>query len=197
MVNAVRRFCGDLGTEAPILDVGCGNGLFWHSLFGARPAVGVDYSLGMCALARARGMAAYHADALALPFAAEQFEFAYSIEILQYIDDLPAFLAELARVCRPGGRIVVSTLNRSSLLRRTVRTVQKFVPRPHATSRRTIIMRSAGDIQAAGLPSGLQVRAVCWSHFPFPWDHCSGRPRYLLNPLASNVIVEFAKPTRQ
>jgi SAM-dependent methyltransferase len=111
IIAAFRRVCGAIPPNARILDVGCGNGIFWESLLGGPRAIGIDYSLSMCVLARARKLLAYQANALALPFADEQFDLIYSAEMLQLIDDLPALFAELARVCRPGGRIVVSTLN--------------------------------------------------------------------------------------
>jgi SAM-dependent methyltransferase len=117
IVKGFRRILGDNPPEVAILDVGCGNGLFWQALFDRHPAVGIDFSLPMCLLAQAKGMRVYQADATALPFAADQFDLVYSAEIAQCVPDLEAFTQELARVCRPGGRIVVSTLNGASLLR--------------------------------------------------------------------------------
>src|SRR5262249_5931116 len=110
IVAGFRRLCGIVPADARLLDVGCGNGMFWQALFGDRAVIGVDYSAGMCALARARGMLVYQADAMALPFADDQFDLIYSAEVLQCVADLPALLAELARVTQPGGRVVVSTL---------------------------------------------------------------------------------------
>jgi SAM-dependent methyltransferase len=80
--------------------------------------VGIDFSFEMCVLARARGMLAYQADALALPFADEQFDLVYGAVRLEHIDDLGTLFAELGRVCRPNGRVVVGTANRASLARR-------------------------------------------------------------------------------
>src|SRR5262249_29141694 len=128
IAEAFRRACGPLSAHARVLDAGCGNGLFWTTLSGAPNVVGVDYSLGMCARARARGMRVYHADATALPFADQEFDLIYSAEILQCVGNLAALIAELARVCRTDGRIVVSTLNRASLLRRSMREVRKILP---------------------------------------------------------------------
>jgi SAM-dependent methyltransferase len=193
MVEGLRRFCSGLPDSAAVLDVGCGNGLFWEALFGHRPIVGVDYSREMCRLAQARGMQVYHADAIALPFADDQFDLIYSAEIIQYIEDLPALLTELARVCRPGGRIVVTTLNRASLIRRAVRFVRWLFPRKNGPKHSKLVMRSAAAIVADGARASLDLQAVCWSHFPFPWQYCATRPHHPLSPLASNVIVAFDK----
>ena len=193
MVDGFRALCGDPPASARILDIGCGNGLFWQALFGNRAVVGVDFSIGMCSLAMARGMEVYHADARALPFADAQFDLLYSAEILQYIDDLPALMAELARICRPGGHIIVSTLNRLSLLRRSVRAVRRVFPRRQAAPPAVVVMRSAEEISAAGQSAHLRLGTICRSHFPLPWRYNSSQARHALDPLASNAIVEFIK----
>jgi ubiquinone/menaquinone biosynthesis C-methylase UbiE len=195
MIDTFRRLCGHLPAAALVLDVGCGNGLFSEAMFGQRQIVGVDYSLGMCSRARSRGMRVYHADAMALPFADAQFDLVYSAEIVQYIDDLPAFIAELARVCRPGSAIIISTLNRSSLLRQASGRIKEILLRRSAEPS-TTIMRSVQDMLAAAELSHLQLGKVCWSHFPFPWQHFTASRRYRFALLASNLIVEFTKIAR-
>jgi ubiquinone/menaquinone biosynthesis C-methylase UbiE len=196
IIAGFRRLCGDLGADKQALDVGCGNGMFWKVLFSNRPVVGVDYSLGMCALAHARGMQVYQADATALPFADDEFDLIYSAEALQCIADLPALLTEFTRVCRPGGRIVVSTLNRTSLFRRAMHLVRKLVPHPRAPTHVASVMRTAEEIisSSRGLP--LSIGRTCWAHFPLPWLLCSHSNKHVLEPLATNVIVEFIKPAR-
>lgn len=186
--------CGEIAQDARILEVGCGNGIFWQSLLNGRPIVGIDYSLAMCARASARGIAAFHAEATNLPFGVEQFDLIYSAEVLQYIDDVPAFCAELARVCRPGGRIVVSTLNRTSLLRRTARIARTFKPHPIvARAARPTINRTANDVVTGikGLP--LTFDEICWTHFPFPWQRHSRSASSVLDPLASNFVIRLTK----
>src|SRR5262245_43641868 len=165
IVNAFRRACGTLPEDAMILDAGCGNGLFWQTLYGTRNVVGVDYSFGMCALARERGMRVYHADATALPFADEQFDLIYSAEILQCINELAALVREMARVCRTEGRIVVSTLNATSILRRAMRQVRRLVPYADAPAHTSAILREAAEIVAVGQSCSLSVLSVWWVHF--------------------------------
>ena len=193
IVDAFRRMCGDLRDDAIVLDAGCGNGLFWREFLAPRPVVGIDYSRQMCALAEAKGMTAHQANILELPFADGQFDLIYSAEILQYITDLPALLAEFARVCRSGGRIVVSTVNRNSLLLRSLRGTRAFFPRKDMPLSFRYITRTADEIveSAFGLP--LSLHTVGWSHFPFPWLRRSKSQKRAMDWLASNVFVEFAK----
>src|SRR5262245_66359339 len=54
VIEGFRRACGPFPDNAAVLDAGCGNGLFWATLSGQPNVAGVDYSPGMCVLARAR-----------------------------------------------------------------------------------------------------------------------------------------------
>ncbi len=94
----------------PLLDVGCGDGLFAELSDRLRGAIGVD--LGGREVRRAAHRAIYaatvQADAARLPFAAGSFATVVSISALEHMTDLDRVLAELARVLRPGGRLVMS-----------------------------------------------------------------------------------------
>ena len=69
--------------------------------------VAADFSLGMLRAGRHRAVPLVGADALALPFADGVFD-AVTISFgLRNVADPDAALAELARVTRPGGRLVV------------------------------------------------------------------------------------------
>jgi SAM-dependent methyltransferase len=180
-------------TRISILDGGCGNGTFKRSLFSDHPVFGFDLSFGMCRLAAQQGVISCCADAANLPFADGQFDLVYSPEMLQHIDDLRAVIAELGRVCRPGGRIVISTGNRRSLVRAMVIFIRKIFPRRDAAGHPPIILRTAADIVAAAGP--LRFGSVCWTHSPFRWVYHSKRLKYLFEPLASNAVVELLKST--
>jgi arsenite methyltransferase len=99
-----------------ILDVGCGPGYYVAELLeivGAQGAVvGVDASADMLAIAERRceghDNAAFHrADATALPVADAAFDAAFSVQVLEYVEDATAALAEIHRALRPGGRAVI------------------------------------------------------------------------------------------
>ena len=92
------------------LEVGTGTGsdaLAFAERFGASVA-GVDSSRVMIEEARRRGLAeAVVADAHALPFDPETFDGVWADRTFQHLADPVAALAELVRVTKPGGKIVV------------------------------------------------------------------------------------------
>ncbi|MGH3901274.1 MAG: demethylmenaquinone methyltransferase [Pseudonocardiaceae bacterium] len=91
-----------------VLDLAAGTAVSTVELArGGAWCVAADFSLGMLRAGRHRGVPLVGADALALPFTDGAFD-AVTISFgLRNVADLDAALAELARVTRPGGRLVV------------------------------------------------------------------------------------------
>ncbi len=69
----------------------------------------VDQSHRMVELTRARGVEAIRADVVELPFEAGSFDCALAAWMLYHVSDLDRGLSELARVLRPGARLVAVT----------------------------------------------------------------------------------------
>ena len=180
IIEAFKRTCRSPSPSAMGLDVGCGSGIFWQQLFATINIVGVDYSLGMCKRAEARGMPVIHANAQALPFANEQFDLVYSAEILQYIKDVPALLRELGRVTRTGGQIVMSTMNQSSLQRQSMYLVKASLRKVSRAD--PSFFHTAQQIARAVSKLPLQLRSVTWIHFPFGYSASHDHGKLCLCP---------------
>jgi SAM-dependent methyltransferase len=92
------------------LDAGCGAGLALE-LSAARGATvtGLDASAGLLAFARTRlpGADLRLGEIEELPFAANSFDVVTAFNAIQYADTPARAVAELARVCRPGGRVAI------------------------------------------------------------------------------------------
>ncbi len=100
-----------------LLDVGCNTGAMlavMHEVYGTR-GVGVDFSRPAVASAAAcdtGGSALFSADALRLPFRDGSFDLAVSFGVIEHVADHSRMVSEMARVLRPGGRMLIYTNNR-------------------------------------------------------------------------------------
>jgi ubiquinone/menaquinone biosynthesis C-methylase UbiE len=109
-----------------VLDVGCGTAALlprlraWSANFSAY--AGLDMAPEMLLAARAKSAGAPHSaafvvgDAGALPFRAASFDTVVSASSLHYWDEAEAVFAEIRRVLRPGGRLLLLDWSRDSLV---------------------------------------------------------------------------------
>jgi len=100
-------------TGERVLDLGCGDGTFAADLLAAGCAVvAADVAEGALAHARARAPEAEAvrlAEGDALPFAEDAFDVVWAGEVLEHAVDVVGLLAEVRRVLRWGGRLLVTT----------------------------------------------------------------------------------------
>ena len=98
------------------LDVGCGTGVFTLDILSAGAhIVGLELSLPML-LRAGKKLEKYpfqrvQGEMRELPFADDVFDKAVSVTALEFIEDAKGAIGELFRVTKPGGYIVVATLN--------------------------------------------------------------------------------------
>ncbi len=105
----------DLRPGQQVLDLAAGTGVSTAELARAgAAAIACDFSLGMLRAGRRRrpGLTYVAGDATALPFGDATFDAATISFGLRNVVDVPAALRELARVVRPGGRLVVCEFSR-------------------------------------------------------------------------------------
>ena len=108
-----------------VLDIGSGPGLLAREMassVGREGGVcGIDISEDMLAMSRKRcadqpWAVFQRADATHLPYPDHAFDAAVSTQVYEYVVDVPAALAELYRVTRPGGRVLILDTDYGSLV---------------------------------------------------------------------------------
>jgi len=144
-----------------ILDAGCGTGIFTADILetGAR-VVGLELSFAMlCRCLTKCGGETFQpvvGDLRRLPFADASFNRAVSITAIEFIKDVRIAVEELFRVTKPGGRIVVATLN----------SLSPWAPRREAAAKkghplfRHAVFRSPGEIKGLVPVEGMVQTAI-------------------------------------
>jgi SAM-dependent methyltransferase len=123
------------GSSATALELGCGAGTYvrWLAGLGYR-TVGLDYSLatlGRAVAADPGGKGSYVAgEAYALPCRSGSLDLVVSIGVLQALAEPRRAIEEIARVLRPGGRLVIEVLNSRATVAMARRAYQRLKGMP-------------------------------------------------------------------
>jgi SAM-dependent methyltransferase len=98
-----------LPARARILDAGCGSGRNMVELARHGTVTGIELADASVALARERGVGEVVAGSvLQMPFEADSFELAASLDVIEHLEDDLTALRELRRVVTPGGSLLVT-----------------------------------------------------------------------------------------
>ncbi|HVO16400.1 MAG TPA: class I SAM-dependent methyltransferase [Alphaproteobacteria bacterium] len=146
--------------RADVLDLGCGDGALACALARRGATVtGLDADPRMLVAAQARAEAEavaldlVHARAEALPFPDGAFDRVVAITVLCFIQEADRAVAEMARVLRPGGRLVIGELGRWSVWA-AIRRVRGWLGAPTWRAAR---FRGAGELSSLLQRHGLEV----------------------------------------
>ena len=120
-IAAHFRRSGDGPLEGlDILDIGCGAGLLAEPLSRLGAVVsGIDPAAGLIEVARAHAAATgadltYRVGTVEdLAREGAKFDVVLAMEVVEHVNDVPAFVASAASLLKPGGLIALSTLNRT------------------------------------------------------------------------------------
>lgn len=117
-VKAVLEFLGGPSNKK-ILDLGCGKGRFSRKIkdYGFLNIIGVDPSIELIKIAEKnnKDIKFIQASATGMPFKNNEFDFLICVETLEQIPNTEKAIQEMARVLKPGGKVLVIDKNILSL----------------------------------------------------------------------------------
>jgi len=168
-VERVARAAGTPLSERRVLDVGCGGGILAESMARTGASVlGIDLSRELLDVAELHALEqqvrleyrSVSAEALALERPGG-FDLVTCMEMLEHVPDPAATLHALAALVRPGGEIVVSTLNRTPRSFLVAIVGAEYVARvlPRGTHEYLKFIRPA-ELARWGRAAGLELRDV-------------------------------------
>ena len=168
LLPLVFQDAADLGR---VVDVGCGTGnvlpYLAESGVQMRDYVGVDLSADMLRVARGKVAAARAgfaaADAGKLPLREASFDTAICASVLHYWEDADAGLAEIRRVLRPGGRLLLVDWLRDPLPMRLLNAWMRI------TRVRYRRMYSRAELRDALVRAGFRVQVEVRGSAGGPW----------------------------
>lgn len=110
--------------SAVLVDLGCGAGLLApHVVAKGYRHIGIDLTASALEQAAAHGVIAARADVAAVPLRDEIADVVSAGEILEHVPDMAAVVAEACRILKPGGLLVLDTLNATATSRMIVVTL--------------------------------------------------------------------------
>jgi 2-polyprenyl-6-hydroxyphenyl methylase / 3-demethylubiquinone-9 3-methyltransferase len=172
------HFSRDVTARTPfapltLLDIGCGGGLVAEPMarLGFR-VTGVDATAENIAVAKPHAQAQgldidyRHDTAEALVAEGAQFDAVLALEVVEHVAEPAAFLASIGRLVRPGGAVVLSTLNRTAKAYALgivgAEYVLRWVPRGTHSWRKFV---KPSELAAGARGAGLDVRELAGMHY--------------------------------
>lgn len=152
-----------------VLEAGCGEGYGADLIAGvAAEVVAVDYDAATVAHVRTRypRVGIRHGNLAALPLPDAAVDVVVNFQVIEHLWDQPGFIAECARVLRPGGLLLISTPNRITFSPGRDTPINPFHTRELHAAELTALLTDGGFTMESmnGLFHGAALRALDARH---------------------------------
>lgn len=187
----ILELSGSVSGKA-VLEVGCGDGALTREFRrqGASLVVGCDPDRRMIAKAVARAAADRPAisyllgRAEHLPFRARSFDLATAVTVLCFVEEKSRAVREMARVLKPGGRVVIGALSRWSTWAAS-RRIRAWLGNQFWRQAR---FAAARDLRAMATGAGLRVDRLCGAVY-YPHFALAARAMKPLDPILRRITT--------
>jgi SAM-dependent methyltransferase len=138
-----------------VIDVACGTGTFLD--IGDFNTIGIDFNEENILFCQGKGLKAQLGNALDIPFPDNTFDGSHCSHLLQVFspNDAVRVISELSRVTKPGGKIVITTLNDFPSFFRHPENVRPYPP--DSLRRLFLMQKGAQSPMFPGVPNLIEI----------------------------------------
>ncbi len=200
---AYRTATASLESSDAVLDIGCGAGYGTRMLADhARRAVGVDVvadAVSQASTAFGSANCAFQIyDGHRLPFEDGEFDAATSFQTIEHVIDDSRFVAEAARVLKPGARLILTTPNRALRLRQGQRPWNRFHIREYtSTELESLLAKHFASVEMRGVRASAAIEHVERARLRFAQRVASLDPLGLLRIVPASLLARLGRLRRR
>lgn len=201
LFEQIARLIKSEPAPGSVIDVGCGNGNFLRYLAARTKCEITLTGIDLMANPPEPGIEYIQGDALSVSLA-QRFSVAVSLAAIEHVQDIRAFAGRLKALVKPGGLVIVMTLNDNSILyvaARALRRIGFALPFDRLYSRHHIHHFSRLSLRRLLESEGLQLKAVILHNAPLAAIDIpvSSRPAAMLLRLGVGLLFVLGSLSRR
>lgn len=119
LYGEIASYISAFKVNASVIDLGCGKGEFLKFLRKKNTQLSLT-GIDLACQPEADGIDFLRGDVLTTPFD-EQFDIVICIEVIEHVLDIQRFMSCINKLCKPGGLVIIGTINDRSIIYKIAR----------------------------------------------------------------------------